>query len=79
MKVNRYGTVTLSEGPIRVDGWLIEREPDDPADATSEQLLLAVAIDWARERFDAAVQNAELNVIRHVLKERLKKQKALVQ
>jgi hypothetical protein len=57
MKVITHGVVILSAtGPIRVEGWNVEREPDDPADATTEQLLLGVAVHWAREKMNTAVE-----------------------
>lgn len=65
MKIHKYGTVTLRENlPPLVEGWNIEREPDDPKDATEEQLLLGFAITWAKQRFEAAVNMAVLDVFR---------------
>jgi hypothetical protein len=58
MKVHKYGVVILQDGPkpVRIEDWVIEREPSDPIGPTEEQLLLAFAIHWARERFEKAVQ-----------------------
>jgi hypothetical protein len=55
MKVNRYGAVIIVDKDVRVEGWLVEREPSDPVDATPEQLLLEVAIPWAQNRMNAAI------------------------
>ena len=66
MIIKKYGTVTFTEGDIKIDGWLIEREDSDPADATNEQLLLAYAIHWAKEKFSQAVQGATLNLMRQM-------------
>lgn len=65
MKIHRYGTVTLRENlsPL-IEGWNIEREPEDPTDATDEQLLLGFAITWAKQRFEAALNMAVLDVFR---------------
>lgn len=69
MKIHKYGVVILSEGqPIRVEDWLIEREPEDPADATNEQLLLGFAIHWAKQKFDAAYNSAAMDVFREMAK-----------
>jgi hypothetical protein len=64
MKITKYGTVIISEGPIRVDGWLVERELSDPSTATTEQLLLDFAITWAKNKFQAALNREVLNVMR---------------
>lgn len=65
MIIHKYGTVTLREGlPPLVENWNVEREPEDPTDATDEQLLLGFAITWAKERFQAAVNMAVLDVFR---------------
>jgi len=55
MKIVKYGTVTITEGAIKVEGWLVEPEADDPVDAKPEQLLLQLAIDWARKKFETEV------------------------
>ena len=57
MKIVKYGTVTVTEGPIKVEGWLVEREPTDPpeSEATNEQMLLEVAIPWAQKRLNEAI------------------------
>lgn len=65
MKINKFGTVTLREGlPPLIEGWLVEREPEDPADATPEQLIVGFAIIWAEKRFIAAKNMAILDVFR---------------
>lgn len=76
MKINRYGVVILTEGNPRVEGWLVERESDDPEDATTEQLLLGFAIHWAKERFDAALNSASMNALRDMVKKKIEDQKA---
>ena len=58
MRIKKHGVVILTEGPVRIEGWQVEREPDDPADATSEQLLLDLAIDWAWEKLRTATNRA---------------------
>jgi hypothetical protein len=77
MKIDVYGTVTLRQGagPL-VEDWRVEREPDDPKDATTEQLLLAYAISWAEERFNQAKQQAQTEVVRKWIQaERVKQTK----
>lgn len=74
MKINKYGVVILTEGQPRIEGWNIEREPNDPKDATDEQLLLGFAIKWAEERFRVAVNSQVLDVFRDNAKKKLKKQ-----
>ena len=64
MKIHKYGVVILSEGPVRVEGWQVQREPEDPKDATDEQLLLGFAIHWAKGRFQAALADASMDVFR---------------
>lgn len=65
MKIHKYGTLTLREGlPPLIEGWNVEREPEDPADATMEQLLTGFVVSWGKERFQAAVNMAILDVFR---------------
>ena len=70
MKIHKYGTVTLTEGPVNIEGWNIQREPDDPKDATDEQLLLGFAVTWAQERLTAATNSAALDVFRDAAKKK---------
>ena len=67
MKIHKYGTVILTEGRVLVDGWNVEREPDDPQEATNEQLLLGFAIHWAKQRFDAALNEASMVAFRKMI------------
>lgn len=57
MKIVKHGIVILTEGPVRVEGWLVERELTDPPliEATNEQLVLEVAIPWAQKKLNAAI------------------------
>ena len=56
MIIHQYGMVILQEGnPIRVENWNIERESNDPQDATNEQLVLMAAIQWAQKKLGDAV------------------------
>jgi hypothetical protein len=70
MKIIKFGTVTLTEGPVNIEGWNIQREPNDPKDATDEQLLLGFAITWAQERLTVAVNSAILDVFRDAAKKK---------
>ena len=71
MKINKFGTVTLTQGNVLVEGWEIEREPEDPENATNEQLLLGFAIKWAEERLRVATNSAVLEVFRKNAKAKL--------
>lgn len=64
MKIHQFGTVTLTTGPVKVEGWNIEREPEDPIEATDEQLLLGFAVRWAQEQLTKAMNAAILDVFR---------------
>jgi hypothetical protein len=65
MKIHKYGIMILREGAgPDIRDWEVEREPEDPTDATDEQLLLGFAITWARARFEAAVTSAAMDVFR---------------
>ena len=76
MKITQYGTVILTTGPVRIEGWRVQREPEDPPEAKTEQLLLEFAINWAKDRLTAAVSNAMLDVARaKIAKERADEQK----
>ena len=55
MKINKVGMVIITENAIRVEGWLMEPEVDDPKDATHEQMLLEVVIPWAQKKMNAAI------------------------
>jgi hypothetical protein len=67
MKIIKYGTVTISEGPITIDGWLVTPEAGDPPEAKPEELLLALAIDWARKKFDAESNKASYQAIQRAI------------
>lgn len=60
MKIHKYGVVIVTEGPIKVEDWVIEREASDPEGATENQLILAFAIPWAQQKFRVAVNQAVL-------------------
>jgi hypothetical protein len=66
MRIAKYGTVTFTEGDIKVDGWDVQREDSDPADATNEQLFLAVMLHWAHEKFHQAEQGVVLDLMRRL-------------
>ena len=55
MIVTKYGTVTLTEGPVKIEGWEVQPELNDPTDATPEQMLLEVVIPWAQKKLNAAI------------------------
>lgn len=67
MKVIQHGVVILSEGPVQVNGWNIQREASDPADATGEQLVLMAAIPWAQARLAQALRQAVKDALRNQL------------
>lgn len=71
MKINRFGQVIIEKETIRVEGWLIEREPADPLDATEEQLLLGFATEWALARMKAELLNAKFDVFRQLARTKL--------
>lgn len=60
MIIKTHGVVIIGEGPIKVEGWNVQREDGDPKDATDEQLLMDVVIKWARDRFNTACNRAVL-------------------
>lgn len=57
MKINKHGVVVLTEQAVRVEGWNVQREDSDPpeSEATTEQLLLEVAIPWAQHKLNEAI------------------------
>lgn len=65
MKIIEFGTLKFIEGagPI-IQDWQVEREADDPADATNEQLLLSFVLNWAKKKFDTATNDATLRGLR---------------
>lgn len=71
MKIHRFGTVTLhADSPVAtVEGWNVEREDSDPKDATDQQLLLAYAIIWAKDRFEKAVTTETLKMFREIVRQ----------
>jgi hypothetical protein len=70
MKIHKFGTVTLhADSPVvTVEGWNVEREDVDPADASDEQLLLAYAIYWAKDRFDKALTTETIKQVREIIR-----------
>ena len=73
MKIIKYGVVILTESGPKVEGWQVQRELSDPDEATTEELLLEYAIDWARKKFNDAVNSAVMKVYREKLLARLPK------
>jgi len=72
MKVTQYGSVKFEpDGKIGIEGWNVQREDTDPAEATNEQLLLELVINWARERLTAAVNVAVMGVYREAIQKKL--------
>lgn len=64
MKIIRYGEITFREGEgPEIHDWQVEREDGDPADATTEQLLLGFVILWAQEKFKIAMNSAVIRVL----------------
>lgn len=63
MIVTKIGNVILGEGPIRVENWLVQRDPTDPPEAKIEELLLAHAAEWALKKLQAAVNDASVQAI----------------
>jgi hypothetical protein len=58
MKITRYGAVIITQKKIGIEGWLVEREPTDPPDATTEQLLVGVATEWALNQLQMELMKA---------------------
>ena len=71
MQIDKYGTVVLTESDARVEGWLFHLDDSDPEDVLPEQLLLAYAIEWAKLRFKAAVQDTTMDAIRAMYRQGL--------
>jgi hypothetical protein len=55
MKIAKHGVVILTDHGVKVEGWLVTPEPDDPKDATQEQMLLEVVIPWAQKKLNEAI------------------------
>ena len=57
MKVIKHGIVILTEKAVRVEGWRVERELTDPPleEASTEQLLLEIAIPFAQKKLNEAI------------------------
>jgi len=68
MKIIKFGTVTIAQGPIRVEGWLVKREDTDPPEPTTEQLLLVTATDWALVQLKLALEQARTAAFKEMLK-----------
>lgn len=68
MKIIKYGTVTVAQGPIRIEGWLVQREDTDPPEPTIEQLLLVTATDWALTQLKLALEQARVAAFKEMLK-----------
>ena len=67
MKINKFGTLTFVEGEgPRIEGWVVERTPEDPEDATMEQLLLGFVLHWGQKKFEAACQSAAILALREL-------------
>jgi hypothetical protein len=60
MKIAKHGHVIITEKAIRVEGWLMTPEPDDPTEASPNELVAAVATEWALKRLQGAVNEALL-------------------
>ena len=58
MLINKHGVVIITQNKIRVEDWLVEREPTDPIEMTSEQLLVHTATKWALKQLQFEVMKA---------------------
>ena len=58
MKIVRHGVVIIAKDKIRIEDWLVEQEPGDPTDSTTEQQLLYLAVKWALNRLQTEVLKA---------------------
>jgi hypothetical protein len=62
MKIVKYGKVILEQGTVpRIEGWLMMPEIEDPPDASPEQLVAAVAAEWALKHLQAVYSGAVLD------------------
>lgn len=66
--VIKHGIVILTEKAVRVEGWQVERELTDPPleEASTEQLLLEIAIPFAQKKLNEAI----LQNLRRISKEK---------
>jgi hypothetical protein len=68
MKVHKFGQVIVTNDvnqPIKIEDWNIEMEPNDPQDATPEELLVSFATEWALDRLATEVGKAKIQVFKH--------------
>ena len=63
MIITKIGNVIIGDGPIRVENFLVQREPTDPPQAKSEELLLALAAEWALDKLQKAVQSESIKAL----------------
>jgi hypothetical protein len=66
MIINKFGVVIIEKDAIKIEDWQVERESGDPTDATSEQLLLGYATDWALKRLKDELSKAAFDVFRNL-------------
>lgn len=71
MKIVTFGQVIIGCDAIKVTGWNVMREPGDPKEATTEQLILGFAIHWAQQRMSDEVKKAVFDVFRENAKKML--------
>jgi hypothetical protein len=63
MKIAKHGHVIITEQQIRIEGWLMAPEPDDPQDAKPEELLTALATEWALKRLTNAINSESMRAL----------------
>lgn len=57
MRIITHGVVIISDEKISVEGWNVQREPSDPPQAKTEELLLAVVVEWALAKLQTEVNS----------------------
>lgn len=78
MIITKIGNVIIGDGPIRVENFLVQREPTDPPHAKTEELLLGLAVEWALDKLQKAVNSESVNALRKESK-RLKAEATLAE
>ena len=61
MKIVKYGHVIITEKRMtRIEDFVMQREDTDPAEASSEQLVAATAVEWALKKLQKEYNDALL-------------------
>ena len=63
MKIAKFGHVIITPETIRIEDWLMTPEPGDPPEATTNEMVAALATAWALQRLQDALEKESVKAM----------------